>query len=109
MAAARADELSAEDLVGTRGYAERGYPHEAWRILREEAPLRYFDMAERPGFWAVVRRADLLWFSSQPERFLNEPRLAVIPDSPPPSTTGELRRSVRHLINMDPPPLCQRR
>ena len=103
MSASRADQLSAEDIVGSKGFAEHGYPHEAWRILREEAPLRYFEMGERPGFWAVVRRADLLWFSKQPERFLNEPRLAVIPDSPPPSATGELRRSVRHLLNMDKP------
>ncbi|MFK7895087.1 MAG: cytochrome P450 [Myxococcota bacterium] len=103
MAASRADQLTAEDIIGTRGYAERGYPHQAWEILREEAPLRYFDLGERPGFWAVVRRADLLWFSKQPNRFLNEPRFAVIPDSPPPSETGEQRRSVRHLLNMDPP------
>ena len=59
----RADQLTAEDVVGNTGFAERGYPHDAWRILREEAPLRFFDLSPRPGFGAVVRRADIVWLS----------------------------------------------
>lgn len=99
----RADQLTAEDVVGNTGFAERGYPHDAWRILREEAPLRFFDLSPRPGFWAVVRRADIMWLSKQPERFLNAPRVAVFADSPPPDPSVPDRKMVRHLLNMDPP------
>lgn len=96
------DAITTDDLISSQRYAASGYPHGAWRTLREQAPLRYFEMGERPGFWAVVRRADIVWLSKQPERFLNAPRLAVFADSPPPKP-GRQRRIFRHLLNMDPP------
>ncbi|MBW2424956.1 MAG: cytochrome P450, partial [Deltaproteobacteria bacterium] len=99
----RSDSISVEDIIAPRRYADQGYPHEAWRLLREEAPLRYFDFGERPGFWAVVRRADIVWFSKQPARFLNSPRLAIFADSPPPDPDGAPRLVVRDLLRMDPP------
>jgi cholest-4-en-3-one 26-monooxygenase len=99
----RVDSISVEDIIAPRRYADEGYPHEAWRVLREEAPLRYFDFGERPGFWAVVRRADIVWFSKQPARFLNSPRLAIFADSPPPDPDGAPRLVVRDLLRMDPP------
>jgi cholest-4-en-3-one 26-monooxygenase len=98
-----ADSLTAEDVLGPESFAEHGYPHAAWRCLREEAPLRYFDLGERPGFWAVVRRADIVRISKQPERFLNAPRVAVFADSPPPDPERRNRGFLRHLLNMDPP------
>ena len=100
---ARADELQAEDVLGPRNFAENGYPHEAWKTLREEAPLRYFDLGPRPGFWAVVKRADIVWLSKQPTRFVNAPRMAIFADSPPPDPTRPNRALLRHLLNMDPP------
>ena len=100
---ARADELQAEDVLGPRNFAEKGYPHEAWKTLREEAPLRYFELGPRPGFWAVVKRADIVWLSKQPTRFVNAPRMAIFADSPPPDPTRPNRALLRHLLNMDPP------
>lgn len=97
------DELTAEHVLGPQAFADHGYPHAAWKTLREEAPLRYFDMGPRPGFWAVVRRADIVWLSKQPERFLNAPRVAVFADSPPPDPSRPNRELLRHLLNMDPP------
>jgi len=99
----RAAELTAEDVLGPDNFAANGYPHDAWRVLREEAPLRYFDLGPRPGFWAVVKRADIVWLSKQPTRFLNAPRVAIFADSPPPSDTKTGRQLLRHLLNMDPP------
>lgn len=99
----RADQLTAEDVIGSQTFADHGYPHAAWRVLREEAPLRYFDLSPRPGFWAVVRRADIVWISKQPERFLNAPRVAIFSESPPPNPAEPNRTMVRHLLNMDPP------
>ncbi len=97
------DALTAEHVLGPDEFADHGYPHAAWKTLREEAPLRYFDMGPRPGFWAVVRRADIVWLSKQPERFLNAPRVAVFADSPPPDPGRPNRELLRHLLNMDPP------
>jgi cholest-4-en-3-one 26-monooxygenase len=94
--------LTADDIISPHRYAAEGYPHAAWRALRRDAPLQYFDMGERPGFYAVVRRADIVWLSKQPERFQNGQRLAVFADSPPPEVTGGAPL-VRHLLNMDPP------
>ncbi len=97
-----ADEITTADIIDPDRYAAKGYPHEVWRTLRRDAPLRWFEMGQRPGFWAVTRRADIVWLSKQPGRFLNAPRLAVFADSPPPdiSNDGPL---LNHLLNMDPP------
>ena len=91
------DEL---DVIGPDGYAANGYPHEAWRRLRRESPIHWFDLHGGVGFWAVTRRADIVWISKQPTRFVNGPRLAIFEEGAP--VTGE-RRFVRQLLNMDPP------
>jgi len=101
-----AEELSAADVMSPDRYAERGYPYEAWAALRREAPVHWFDFGERPGFWAITRRADIVWLSKQPQRFRNAPRQAVFADSP----GGESRPNespFRHLLNMDPPEHAQ--
>lgn len=100
----RANELTAEDVLGPDNFAANGYPHAAWKTLREEAPFRYFDLGPRPGFWAVVKRADIVWLSKRPTRFLNAPRFAIFADSPPPAEGRPSSRQIlRHLLNMDPP------
>ena len=96
--------LTATDVIDPARYAAEGYPHEAWRALRRDAPVRWFDMGERQGFWAITRRADIVWLSKQPTRFRIGPRQAVFADSPPP----EQRRPAdgpfqRGLLDMDPP------
>lgn len=91
------DEL---DVIGPDTYAANGYPHAAWRRLRRESPIHWFDVPGGTGFFAVTRRADIVWLSKQPERFINAPRLAVFEQGGP--VVGE-RRMVRQLLNMDPP------
>jgi len=91
------DEL---DVIGPDTYAANGYPHAAWRRLRRESPIHWFDVPGGTGFFAVTRRADVVWLSKQPERFINGPRLAVFEEGGP--VVGE-RRMVRQLLNMDPP------
>ena len=91
------DEL---DVIGPDAYAASGYPHAAWRRLRRESPIHWFDLAGGTGFWAVTRRADVVWISKQPERFINAPRLAIFEQGEP--VEGE-RHFVRQLLNMDPP------
>ncbi len=94
-----AADLTWLDVVGPDDYAQNGYPHEAWKRLRDEAPIRWFDLEGGVGFWSVVRRADIVWLSKQPMRFINAPRLAVFERGGPVAD----RSAVRQLLNMDPP------
>jgi cholest-4-en-3-one 26-monooxygenase len=100
MAAPEAIPLDRLDVIGPDFYAAHGAPHEAWRRLRQEAPVHWFDLPGGVGFWAVTRRADIVWLSKQPERFINGPRLAIFEQGAP--VEGE-RTFVRQLLNMDPP------
>jgi cytochrome P450 len=93
--------LGWEDVIGPDSYARDGYPHAAWRRLRREQPIAWFDPPGTPGFWAVTKRADIVWISKQPERFLNAPRLAVFVEGGTPPDPE--KRVVRQLLNMDPP------
>lgn len=88
------------DVIGPDTFALHGYPHAAWKRLRQEAPIHWFDLPGGVGFWAVTRRADIVWISKQPTRFLNAPRLAIFEEGGP--VEGE-RTLARHLLNMDPP------
>jgi cholest-4-en-3-one 26-monooxygenase len=88
------------DVIGPDTFAQHGYPHAAWKRLRQEAPIHWFDLPGGVGFWAVTKRADIVWISKQPTRFLNAPRLAIFEEGAP--VEGE-RRLARHLLNMDPP------
>ncbi len=88
------------DVIGPDTYARDGYPHAAWKRLRQESPIHWFDVPGGVGFWAVTKRADIVRISKQPERFLNAPRLAIFEQGAP--VEGE-RRLARHLLNMDPP------
>jgi cholest-4-en-3-one 26-monooxygenase len=87
-------------VLGPDTFARDGYPHAAWKRLREEAPVHWFDLPGGVGFWAIVKREDVVWISKQPERFRNAPRLAIFERGAP--VEGE-RRLARHLLNMDPP------
>lgn len=89
-----------EDVIGPDTFAQHGYPHAAWKRLREEAPVHWFDLEGGVGFWAVTKHADVISISKQPKRFLNGPRLAIFEEGAP--VEGE-RTLARHLLNMDPP------
>jgi cholest-4-en-3-one 26-monooxygenase len=97
------DEL---DVIGPETYMRNGYPHAAWKRLRKESPIHWFDVPNGVGFWAVTRREDIVWISKQPTRFVNGPRLAVFEQGGP--VEGE-RTFVRQLLNMDPPDHTQYR
>jgi cytochrome P450 len=94
--------LDTIDIVGNDTFAEHGYPHEAWALLRREAPVFWY---ERPGvvpFWAVTKHEDIVRVSRQPKLFQNAPRLAAFPEF---EAEGEPDEGdfARHLLNMDPP------
>jgi cholest-4-en-3-one 26-monooxygenase len=87
------------DIASDQHFEEHGYPHAEWTYLRRHAPVFWYDRPNVEPFWAITKHADIVELSKQPTRFLNEPRIAVFTkDIPPPP-----ERTVRHLLNMDPP------
>ena len=90
--------LDSLDVINPDSYVENGYPHAAWKRLRQESPVHWFDLPGGVGFWAVTKRADIVWISKQPKLFHNAPRLAIFEGGGPVE-----KREVRQLLNMDPP------
>ncbi len=88
------------EVIGPDTFAQNGYPHAAWKRLRNEAPVHWFDLPGGVGFWAITKRDDLVRISKQPKLFQNGPRLAIFEEGAP--VEGP-RTMARHLLNMDPP------
>ena len=87
------------EIIAPEHYQEHGYPHAAWAWLRQNDPIRRFELPNFRPFWAVVRHEDVFRISRDPYRFQNAPRLAVFPAD----TEDVNNPPLRHLINMDPP------
>ncbi|MFD8493174.1 cytochrome P450 [Amycolatopsis sp. NPDC059657] len=83
----------------------RGVPHEAFRLLRDRAPVAWQDEHEvddwpaGPGFWAVTRHADVKHVLRSPELFSSSLGATQIRD-PEPDDLAFIRRMI---LNMDPP------
>jgi cytochrome P450 len=82
------------DLAHPDTYAN-GVPHDAFRELRELAPVSW----RTPGYWAVTRHEDVLTVLRTPEVFSSW-RGGVLFDDPPPEFLAKLRQN---LLNRDPP------
>ena len=76
-----------------------GVPHEALAELRRTRPVAWQEMDGEPGFWAVLRHADVVTVARDPERFSAERGGVVLEDLPPESL--EMMRGM--LLAMDPP------
>src|SRR5262245_5295960 len=92
--------MSAEalEIIDPGHFARHGYPHAAWRRLRREAPVSHWER-HTPHFWALLRHADIVAVSRQPQRFANAPRFQYVPEAE--GDSGEL--VARTIISMDPP------
>jgi len=81
--------------LGDPATFSNGIPHEAFAVLRRQAPVRWHS---DPGFWSVTRLADIAMVGRDTDRFSSEagimmfdqPELAA-PEAP------------RMMIEMDPP------
>ncbi len=65
------------NIVHPDVYADHGYPHDIWTWLRQNDPLHRWERTAGLPFWAVTKRADIVEISTQPEIFLNGPRLVI--------------------------------
>ncbi|MFO7280813.1 MAG: cytochrome P450 [Thermoanaerobacterales bacterium] len=77
----------------------RGVPHEAFALLRREAPVFWHPEPDGPGFWAVTRHADVVAVSRDPATFSSELGATFI-DTQTDEALAQLRLTI---LNMDPP------
>jgi cytochrome P450 len=76
-----------------------GVPHEALAELRRTTPVAWQEMDGEPGFWAVLRHADVVTVARDSETFSAERGGVVLEDLAPESL--EMMRGM--LLAMDPP------
>ncbi len=76
-----------------------GVPHDALTVLRRTDPVYWQPMAGEPGFWAVLRHADVVHVARHPEIFSANVGGIVVEDLPP----ERLARMRNMLAAMDPP------
>lgn len=76
-----------------------GVPHEALAALRRHDPVHWQPMSGQPGFWAVLRHADLIHVARHPEIFSSQAAGVTVEDIDDPT----LQRVRTMLLAMDPP------
>ncbi len=86
------------DLADPDTFAH-GVPHEALTELRRTDPVHWQPMASQPGFWAVLRHADVVHVARHPEIFSSHAGGITIEDADGPT----LQRVRTMLLAMDPP------
>jgi cholest-4-en-3-one 26-monooxygenase len=92
-------ELSEIDLVNPDVWV-RGVPHDAFRVLRQKAPVFWQDMpGSDQGFWAVTKYDDVVAVSKDPTTFSSYRGTALLRDLP----KEDLDQTRTIMLNMDPP------
>lgn len=86
------------DLADPDTFTE-GVPHEALSELRRTDPVHWQPMDGEPGFWAVLRHADVVRVARHPEIFSASLGGITIEDMP----ADTLDRVRNMLLAMDPP------
>jgi cytochrome P450 len=76
-----------------------GPPHDAYEKLRRTNPVYWHERPDGPGYWAILKHADVRDISRQPERFSCWEKGVTIGTLTP----EQLQMSRGMLTNMDPP------
>ncbi len=93
-------ELADVDLYSPDRFVD-GVPHDAFELLRREAPVFWQETpdAPEPGYWMLTRYDDVKAVSKNPAAFSSE-RGGVTMDTPPPESLEQIRKI---MLYMDPP------
>lgn len=86
------------DIYSPEVYVD-GPPHDLFDRLRREQPVIYQEMPDEPGYWAVLRHADVVHVSRHPEVFSATEGGVVLENLEPQGL--EAMRNM--LLAMDPP------
>lgn len=76
-----------------------GAPHDALAVLRRTDPVHWQPMEREPGFWAVLRYADVVSVARHPELFSSHEG-GIVVENPAPEMLTRMRSM---LLAMDPP------
>ncbi|HMC38894.1 MAG TPA: cytochrome P450 [Acidimicrobiales bacterium] len=76
-----------------------GPPHETFAELRRTDPVHWQEVPGEPGYWAVLRHADVVEVARQPLLYSAEKGGVIIENIPP----EQLESMKRMLLAMDPP------
>ncbi len=76
-----------------------GVPHEALAELRRTRPVYWQDLPDQPGFWAVLKHADVVRVAREPNLFSASEGGVVVEDLAP----EQLVHMRNMLLAMDPP------
>jgi cholest-4-en-3-one 26-monooxygenase len=76
-----------------------GVPHQAFRVMRKEAPVHFHKEAGGVGFWCVTKYEDVVTVSKDPHTFSSKRGGTNIQDYPP----EDLSAIQMMMVNMDPP------
>ena len=89
------------DIISPDIYERAGFPDEAFRLLRREAPVYWHpDPDERvPGFWAVTKYDDVVHVSRHPELFSSYLRTSMFEEF----TDEDIELYRLMMLFMDPP------
>jgi cytochrome P450 len=88
------------DLLSPASFAA-GQPHDQYRWLRENAPVRWHEEpGAGAGFWAVTRHADVWEVDRDFQNYSSGPTI-LIPDPPP--GEGQGFGPYKMMLMMDPP------
>ena len=74
-------------------------PHDAFRVLRREAPVFRHPEPNGPGFWAITKHRDVFSVSTDPKTFSSASRGAMLVDP----DEQQLQSMQLMMLNMDPP------
>ena len=66
-----ADELDQLDITTTARYVEHGFPWREWDVLRDVAPVYWYERPGVPPCWVVTRYDDVKQVERQPDVFIN--------------------------------------
>ena len=69
--------LDTVDVTDSDRYRDEGYPWAEWDLLRQEAPVYWYQRPEYEPFWAITKHADIRFISSHPELFSNQQMLRL--------------------------------
>jgi cytochrome P450 len=86
------------DIYSPDAYAY-GPPHEVFAELRRTQPVYFQDMPDEPGYWAVLKHADVVHVAKNPALFSASEGGVVLENLAP--ETLEMMRMM--LLAMDPP------
>lgn len=92
-------DLTQLDLLTPARYGATGYPHEAWRMLREQAPVCKINHPATEPYWAITTHDLIRSVSVQPSLFTQQPTINVRKRN----STGQGLESTRTIVHMDPP------